>query len=100
MPDLGMLNDNRLASMLVACPAIVTSLARAICRAGIVRPNVIEYPIKPRRRRLYEMIQRRIRIDQDHVIRAPIACPDYVTALGPKRECSRRVMPGDSVQIE
>jgi hypothetical protein len=100
MPDLGMFNDYRLASMLVACPAIITLLARAIRRAGIVRPNIIEYLMEPRRRRLYEVIQRRIRVYQDHVIRAPIACPDYVTALGPERERSRRVMPGDSVQIE
>ena len=97
MPDFGMLNDYLFPSVPIACPAIITLLARAIRRAGIVRPDVIEYTMEPRRRRIYEVIQRRIRVYQDHVIRAPIACPYDIPALGPECERSRRVMPGDCV---
>lgn len=76
VPDFRMLNDDSLAAVLVARPAIDAALPVAIRRTSVRGGHVIEDAIKSGRRLLHDAIKGRIRVNQDHIPRARAAFAD------------------------
>lgn len=99
VPNFRMLNNDSLAAVLVARAAIDAFLTVAICRTSVRGGHVIEDAIKSGRRALHYFIQRRITVDQHHVIRARAALADNIPALGPQGKNGPGIVLGNRIKV-